>query len=403
MSRLYSRRTFLRQTPFHFIKQYLQQYQINLGVPWSELASNDDAALNAALDRLPCEVLRRIDGDFSRVMAMASAKGVAAILEEASLWNQNWSDAFAAMSSEYERAMWTFLNEPVRFAAAGAFHEMDRLSFGWRRFVGLRLDPAVEEASLEQLGSGLAAHYRRQGRGRFCHVDMYRREEPARFCYFAYPEDAASTDMAYDEHGQFQRCSRQAAFEVIFVYRPEEGILDLYARGSKQEKESLAEIFCIHILGLAGLPEEGRLPAFDPSVLMDPSFTFVTDPQDRVQSVDVRLIRLDLPFDRAKGMGRRVTLEARSTPEAPNAMRALIDDALNPMNIQLADVLVGRAKLCFTFRPAGNARAKTLTFEVGYPDRCTLKDDLYDQIARKYLRRWGIARDDAAPILAAAG
>jgi hypothetical protein len=398
MTRPYSRRTFLRQTPNHSLKEYFLQRQIDLNIPWDDMAETAIQPVEAAMDALPVHVIQQVEGEFSQVMDMATARGVGAIIEEASLWSLDWSESFAAMVNEYERAMWTFLNEPRRFFAAGAFHEMDRVRFGWHRFVGHRLESAIDDGTLDVFGSKLASHYRRQGRGRHCHVDVYRREDPVRFCYFAYPEDAASTEIGYDEQGHIERRARQSAFEVIFVYRPEEGMLDLYARGTKQEKESLAEIFCINILGLAGLPDEDGREPFDLTVLKDPSFDFATDTHDRVQRVDVQLIRMDLPFDRSKGAGRRLQLEAKSTGDAPQALHNMMAETLNPMNIELTDVIVGRAKLCFTFRPIDNQRPKTLTFEVGYPDRCTLKDNPHDQIARKYLREWGIARDEPAPV-----
>jgi hypothetical protein len=34
-------------------------------------------------------------------------------------------------------------------------------------------------------------------------------------------------------------------------------------------------------------------------------------------------------------------------------------------------------------------KGKTLTFEISASDRCTLKDDPLDQIAKKYLEKWG--------------
>lgn len=403
MAKQYSRRTFLRQTPNELIKQYFDDRKIELSVDWDAMTETAIDTLADALDALDDPVLRRVDSDFSMVMQLACGKGAQAIIEEASLWNQDWSEQFAEMHNDYERAMWTFLNEPRRFEAAGAFHEMDRYAFNWHRFVGFRLEVQTDEAAMHEFADALASHYRRQGRGRHCHVDVYRRVEPERYCFFAYPEDAASTDLGYDDAGRFQRRPRQSAFEVIFVYRPEDGTIELHARGDKRQKEALAEIFCIHALGLVGLPDEDGREPFKLAVLKDPTFEFRCDSADRVQSVDVRLMRLDLPFDRHKGSSRRITLEAKSTQDAPRALYGLIREAINSLHVDIDDVQIGKAKLCFTFRPVGNERPKTLTFEIGYPDRCTLKDDHHDQIARKYLTEWGIARNESASVAASKG
>ncbi|MCC7409831.1 MAG: hypothetical protein IT442_17325 [Phycisphaeraceae bacterium] len=404
MTRQFSPKTFLRQVPKALLKIYFEKAGIDAGVGWGQLREADGDTVFAAIERLPADVGKRVVSDFAIVNELACEKGTQAIREEALLFGLDWSDTFAAMANEYERAMWTFLHYPARFAAAGALYAMNRHSFSWHRFVGHRLEAATDEPTLAEFGAAMAAHFRKQGRGRHCHVDFYRRVEPERFCYFAYPEDAATTDLGYDEQGQFQRRPRQSAFEVIFAYRPEEGTIQLCGRGGKAHKEAMARLFCIHVLGLRDLPDEDAREPFDLSVLKDGQFAFPTEPQDRVRSVEVRLMRLDLPFDRRKGNGRRLTLEARSSNEAPRALHQLMHDVIDPFAVGLADVQIGRAKLCMTFDVPDSSRAKSLTFEVSYPDHCSLQDDPYDQLARKYLRLWGIERhEDAALAVSPAG
>ena len=70
-----------------------------------------------------------------------------------------------------------------------------------------------------------------------------------------------------------------------------------------------------------------------------------------------------------------------------------MDDALNKENIPLESVDVDRVRMRLTFAPTNGGRQKTLTFEVGDPDSDTLEDGNYDQIARKCLKRWKIARE----------
>jgi len=51
---------------------------------------------------------------------------------------------------------------------------------------------------------------------------------------------------------------------------------------------------------------------------------------------------------------------------------------------------VAKAKLQFKFAARERKKGKTLTFEISSPDRCTLKDDPLDQIAKKYIEKWGL-------------
>ena len=71
-------------------------------------------------------------------------------------------------------------------------------------------------------------------------------------------------------------------------------------------------------------------------------------------------------------------------------MYDLIDKALNKENVPLENVSIAQVKLTFVFAPRNGGRQKTLTFEISEPNRCTLKDDQHDQVAKKYLRRWSI-------------
>lgn len=400
MAGQYSPKMFLRKIPNALLKLYFEKAGIDTGVDLAGLREADGDVVFAAIERLSAGAAKRVASDFTLVNDLACEKGVQAIREEALLCGLDWAGAFAGMANEHARAMWTFLHHRDRFDAAAALHTMDRRNFRWHRFVGYRLDAATDEQALEAFGEALATHFRKQGRGRHCHVDFYRRVEPERYCYFAYPEDAATTDLGYDEQGQFQRRPRQPAFEVIFVYRPEQGLVQLCGRWGKEHKESLARLFCIHVLGLRDLPDEDGREPFDLSVLKDGEFAFPTEPQDRVRSIEVRLMRLDLPFDRRKGNGRRLTLEARSSDEAPRALHQLMHDLIDPFAVGLADVQIGRAKLCMTFDVPDSSRAKSLTFEVSYPDHCSLQDDPYDQLARKYLRLWGIERHEDAALAA---
>ncbi|QOJ04361.1 MAG: hypothetical protein HRU71_13060 [Planctomycetia bacterium] len=389
MARQYSAKTFLRSVPNTMLEEYFKRRGVDLGFRWDMLRETEVNPIFEAMERLDEQVRSRIDSDFSMINDLACEGGTQAILEDAELWNHDdWPERFSRMNNAYERAMWTFLNDPKRFQVAGCFHEMDRLG-GWRRrFVGKFLQARCDEQSLAAFQKSLRIFYRRQGRGRHCHVDVYERHDPERQCYFAYPEDYASTDIGYDERGRFQHRARRSAFEIIFVYRPEDGLLELRARGNKRQITQLEEIFCKTILGLVQLPEDGRVP-FDLAVLKDSAFSFRTAPKDRVAAVHVRAMRFDVPASPSW----RIAISANANDRRPRALHELLDQAIDQSKLPISDLHVSQAKLRFTFEPHNGERPKSLTFEVTYPDRCTLRDDTHDQIAKKYLKEWGIARD----------
>ncbi len=388
MARQYSAKTFLRNVPNTLLEEYFKRRGIDLEFRWSRLHETEVDLIFMALEKLPDQTRGEIDTDFRMINDLCNAAGVLSILENATLWHRDLADRFAKMKNAYERAFWTFLNEPHHFRIAGNFHEMDRRG-GWhRRVVGEALEPLTDEIVRDELRDRLRLIYRRQGRGKYCHVDYYFRRSPDRHCFFVYPEDHGDTDLAFDEQGRLQQRARRSAFEIIFVYRPYEGVLELHARGKKKEILQLEETFCEIILGLDGLPCDGRVP-YDMEVLKHGTFSFPTEPQDRVAAVEVRQLR----FDVVGVSNERITFSVAPRRSEPDALHLLINRAVHRTKLPLDELTVTQARIRFTFEPVNGERPKSLTFEVTYPDRCSLRDDPHDQVAKKYLRQWGIARE----------
>ncbi len=386
MARQYSAKTFLRNVPNTLLEEYFKRRGIDLGFRWSHLHETDVDPVFLALEKLPDQTRGEIDTDFRMINDLCSAAGVLSILDHATLWQQDLGDRFASMKNAYERAFWTFLNEPHHFRVAGNFHEMDRRG-GWhRRAVGQAIEPLTDADTRNALQDRLRLIYRRQGRGKYCHVDYYFRHFPDRHCFFAYPEDHADTDLGFDEKGRLQQRARRSAFEIIFVYRPDEGMLELHARGKRKEIMQLETAFCEVVLGLDELPSDGYIP-FDMRILKDPTFSFPTEAEDRVATVDIRQLR----FDVVGVSNERITFSVSPRGSEPGALHQLIDRSIHKSKLPLDELTVSQARIRFTFEPVNGERPKTLTFEVSHPDRCSLRDDPHDQIAKKYLRRWGIA------------
>ena len=389
MSRIYSPKTFLRKTPNALLKVYFAKKSLLGDLDFDKLGKTKVDSIMQAIERLAAGTQTKIEADFRAVNEMAFPAGVRAILEEAAAFHKkDWADAFEAMKNHYERAFWTFVQEPGIFHVAGYLTEMDSLGSWRRRFVGRNLKPAVERQDLDALAKGISAHYAKEGRGHHCHVDNYLRKNPERHCYFVHPEDYATTDDVFDDMGTFLQQPWKPTFEIIFVYRPEEGILETSASGTKKQKESLEAVFGKAILQLDRLPN-AQAPPFDLSGLKNRDFSFTTDLADGIESVTVRQVRLDLPGANSC----RIVLLANASPQRPKALYDLMDRALNKQNVPLDSVTISQAKLRIAFKAQPGHRAKTLTFEISIPDRCTLKDDPHDQVAKKYLRLWKLTRE----------
>ena len=388
MARQYSRRTFLRQTPNATLKTYFALKGLLGDIDFDALSETEIEDVSDAIEKLPDAQRVAVDAAFEQVNEMAYGPGIEAILEEAAFRRVQWAELFAQMSGHYERAFWCYQNDPDTFFVAGHFEEMDRRGPGQRRTIYKNLEPKVEQADLDALGHAISELYRKQGRGKNCAVDNYLRRDPERHCYFVYPEDHPVTEPSFDDDGKLQQVPRLPVFEIILIYRSADGVLELHARGNHDHKDELLKAFCQTILGLDDLPEQDATPDYNLASLKDREKTFPTDPSDGVKSVEIKMLRLDMPG----GCAKRIVLEANPSDKVPQALYDLMDDALDTERVPLASVHVARARIRLTFAARNGGRAKKLTFEVAHPNRCTLKDDHYDQIAKKYLQLWEIAR-----------
>ncbi|HNS21859.1 MAG TPA: hypothetical protein PKH24_15250 [Sedimentisphaerales bacterium] len=383
MARQYSPRTFLRKTPNTLLKQYFASQGILGDVDFNKLGETEVQPIMAAMEALPMRQGMLIEEEFRQVHEMSCESGTRVLLEEAEFHGLGLADALGAMASHYERALWVFLNHRSVFDVAGDLAEMDGVGSWRRREVNKGLSPAVDKEDLDNLASGLIEFYKTQGRGYHCRIDNYLRRNPERHCYFAYPEDYATNDMELNENAEFVRRPRKPAFEVIFVYRAESGMLETNARGNKREVDKLLGIFCRTILGLEGLPDKVGA-RYELSPLANKNIDLRTDPQDGIERVFIKMLRLDVP-----GTGnRRITFEA-SNPNDGKAVYKLIDSALAKQNLSPDDGIIAKARFQLKFAGRDGKKGKSLTFEISVPDRCTLKDDPLDQIAREYIEKWG--------------
>jgi len=384
MSRNYSPKTFLRQTPNHILKEYFSRKELLGEIDFDKLGDTETEPVFEAMNELSGKQRNDIEAEFRQINEMCYEKGIMVLIEEAGsvYHNIDLLPIFEPMKNHYEKAFWVFLNHPVIFEIACDLAYMDSLGSWSSRKVGAGLVPAVEENDKRNLADAISEFYKKQGRGQRCHPDNYLRQQPERHCYFVYPEDYATTELGFDDEGKFYHRLRKPAFEVIFVYRPESGVLEVSAKGGKKVVEALQGIFCKTILGLDGLPKLEKRH-FDLSKLSDKSLKFVTEPTDGIEKVLLRMLRLDL-----QGIGnRRITLEATGDGQP---VHTLIERALNKSNISLDKAVITRAKIQIKFSARDGKKGKSLTFEISNTDRCTLKDDPLDQIAKKYIEKWGL-------------
>ena len=84
-ARQYSRRTFTLRVPNTLLRQYFRDRDIAIDVDWDDPGETDDKSIVEVLDQMAADGSREIDSDLSQDYEMVSARGVATIMEVATL------------------------------------------------------------------------------------------------------------------------------------------------------------------------------------------------------------------------------------------------------------------------------------------------------------------------------
>jgi hypothetical protein len=388
--RHYTLGTFLRQTPVPMLKEYLKSKSLHLG----KREEVEPQSVATAIESLPPNDRARIERDFQDVHILANRAGTVILHGEVELCDVPVADNLEAMENHHHRAMWLLLNRRWNghdlFGNCTAAARVRRPhSLKIQRCRGLpRQEPSTDEPALQSLAEEIRAFYRGQGRGHKCIVEHYFRSAPKRHCYFAYPEDYTTSELQY-EGDVLKRRTRKSIFEVVFIYIPDEGTLEVSAPGGKRELAALQTIFCKTMLRLSGLPERSRQYQFNLDLLKDPDFSFPTDVEDGIEKVEILAMRVN-PRNNPR---RRIVVE--QDPTSHETIYDWINNVLKEENVSMSRMLdrvfVSQVKIRITWYADNGGRPRTLTFTLTLPCTCSLDDSRLHRVVKRYLRRWKIA------------
>lgn len=378
MTRHYSTRDFFRQMPNAYVARYFASREVLQDFDFKTLKETKVDALFDAWMALPEDSRMHMESELREIADMSNEKGVIAIIDEAEfhLSGEGEHAAFVeklrALPGHHERAMTIFLDHAPMWRGASRFYHADTLSY-WRKRKNLpKMPAAVAPADIKLLEGAISQYYRvTEGRGLHCKVEPYRRGKLDYF--FAFPEDYAQNALEW-KGDRIGLQSRHPPFEIVFVWDSADGRLDLYLSGNKKAVEPMQGIFVTHILKQSEMPED---PAdkriYNLSALRTSTFGFVYAPGSGIESVAVSKLRLGL----YKPKNGKLTVEV-DPKHNPKAVYDLLD--------KLAPVLPSSAYFItqvgitaqVKLNPA--ATAKTVNFNVSWPNSCSLK---YDEIGLK--------------------
>lgn len=316
------------------------------------------------------------------------------ILEEAEFHDkaEELRQAFATVSSLHDKVLLTLLRYPRIFQVANIFERTEHLnSRSWKKRRGLpKSAPRDDAETCKSLAEALRQFYvNREGRGRYCHVEPYKRGDEV--YYYVYLEDHARLGVTFDSQGDFQRQTLKDSFEIIYRFNPIEGSLETFVQGNPRVIEEVQKFFARVCLDIELPPPTRRTAAYAFNKLLRRNFVFTTDPEDGVKSTRVKSLRLWI-----NGTQRKITL-TEGNGDNPGGVYDLLDQITSneASGLHRALLEVTRAELQMVFRGEPGHDDKTLTFAISWPDWCNLKDNREHLIAKKYLNLW-LALDEPA-------
>jgi hypothetical protein len=386
MAGQYSNLQFFRQTPNHYLALFFEANGIAIDSDTIQSNEKKVEVWQEVLNHLDDKQKASIEADFQGINALACEGGIIALVDEA---RYHGDDAFIekirTIECFHSKAMWAFLNQLDYWKGAARFLHADNVSASfWTKRNDLpNTPPHVEDDDIKSLADAISDFfYFQQGRGKNCKVEPYRRNQKEYF--FAYPEDFAQSAIEW-VNDALKPQARHPAFEIIFVYSQDDGMLDIFAPKNRKVIPKLQEIFAQHILKMDTLPEGGiDKRVYELSPVVDDAFEFIIEPSSGIASVAVTRLRVNLK----QGKKRRITLEADYNKDDDAVYRLLDELKLPPYDVTQVGLKV-------TFEPVGGQRAKTKTFNITYPNSCALHYDGNDLKIREMLARSGL---EPAPV-----
>ena len=389
MGQHYTLNTFLRQTPKNLLAEYFRHLGLLGDIDFESLKKTEYESIIREMENLPDDSRAGVENDFQDIFTLANPSGTQIMLDMAGYLGIDIANILEAKENHYDRAMWLFLehnnNEQDLFRVCARHAHIKNLPFSKtkNRKDLPKQEPRHDQATLDHMATALQDFYRGQGRGHECIVEHTIRPNPTRHCYYAFPEDYSTSELQYVESNLVAQ-NRKSVMEVGFIFWPDEGTLEIGAHGKKQEIQALQHIFCQHALGMEELPPIRNDQVFRLNELKRRYFDFPTDPEDRIESVEVVALRFNLTGNK----DRKVLIEQSS--DSLGSLHDWIARALNQVKVPLAMWEVTQAKIKVTWRLEPGKRQKTLTFTLTTPDSSTLKDMPHHLVIKEYLKRWNL-------------
>lgn len=369
---------FLRNIDLDLFNQYLQSRKLPI------LQRNDQTdpltAMVEYVDQAESAQKDAILSDFISARELASEGGIKAVFE------LNHSDEFIEKMGSFGnhicRALYCLIEKPDLFEDAVTLKQLVNTTNFHTRTGLKKIDADQVLAKQSELETELSAFLQTsEGRGKSCSADSYHFKD--RVCFIAHPEDHPRSYLFY-EGQKLDRKVYHPSFDVLFVYYPSEGRLELSTRMGYKKRQQLFNLFNRIVLNDPS-PVQANQQVLSLDKILETDFRLITEPEDQVDSVFLSQIRLDNKYNRKK----RFIVQIDEGKGIETMLEELRHRNLLGSNLEY--YIVAQATFKFQFKQFG--RNNRVTAQLSTPDRDTFNETASNQLAKRYIGKWGLLHD----------
>ena len=360
--------------------------------PWDSIKPHEVNPLVEAWEGLDEDKRKQVQVILQDVHELADERSHKVLTEDLEWRYPGKLRVFAEQKSLLDKALWAYLEARQAFDEAAIFARAEALRNGqfanrWNSLPPkkIKLTDAMREALQEEIRT---YYWNKELRGEVCRVHHYPRANGAEF-FFAYLPDWPDKRLVFDTDGNLTPREESYTFTNVFIYLPDEGAIEMIAKGGKKVHLPLRKAFCKTVLGVDVEDDEPIRPSYKLDHLLDPQFAFTTDPEDCIAAVRLRRMRI------APMMGAPAIeyVEPKFLEDASHAeVMMAIYQLLAAFELNRAAVNVTHVTIQLHFLGDGRRQPKTMTFSISCPNTCDLKSKPDDVrvVGERCVKRWGI-------------
>ena len=381
-------RQFFRRAPRIWLRRYFEEFEVLNDFDWEALGVRNINPLFDAWNALDEPLKLQMGQDFSNLQLIGSAGGKAVIIDEAQrhAHPEIVALALAEQPDPLSCAFWAYFERPDLWNGAIFFSAADlkpkRYWRNRRNMPKLGREPKQEDA--DALGAALSRIFMaKEARGAHCQVHPYRRR--SKEYYFAYPQDHRGSSNEYDEVGRWHQRPYNPAFEIIFIHDDAEQSLSIWHLGGQDRIRDLQVAFSTAVLGQDIERKSSKDErVYDLEGFANPNPKFKHQPGLGIASVEVRKL-----FVRTLGSNKH-TVRIELGPDTPeHVLYQRLEAATQGLDATELKVAGVGLRVAFDQGADGDA-PKPRSFDLSWPNSCSLDDDDFGQRIRQMLSYHGI-------------